>query len=170
MADNEWMTLLASLLGGGSEILGAILQNERAKELNEQGQERFEWGKQGMESLLAERQTAYNNVWKMIYGGVGNFDFDSMQPPSGVSISSSPRKTSSSTTDSDVRANENEDKNTDHGESSEDVRGSDQSGRANDQISEDSSHGPNPNEGPGSNNVLKSDTQMSLSRRKYRRR
>lgn len=87
----DWVTLLTGLLGGGSSILGSILSNERAKDIQKEGQERFEYGKEGMESLLAERQTAYNNVWKMIYGGVENFDFDSMMAPQGVSISSGGR-------------------------------------------------------------------------------
>jgi len=80
-----WVALIASLLAGGGQILGSILQNERAKDINEQGQARFGWGKQGMESLLAARQQSYNDIWKMIYGGVENFDFNSMSTPSGGS-------------------------------------------------------------------------------------
>ena len=87
----DWITLIAGLLGGGGDILGSILQNKRAKEIRAEGQKRFEYGKGGMEALLAERQTAYKNVWKMIYGGVSNFDFSSMSPP-GVTMDRGPTR------------------------------------------------------------------------------
>lgn len=80
-----WAALIAALLGGGGEILGSILSNERAKDVQEEGQQRFEYGKTGMESLLTARQQNYNDIWKMIYGGVENFDFNDISTPSGGS-------------------------------------------------------------------------------------
>ena len=78
-----WMALIAALLGAGGNILGSVLQNNRAKDLIGEAQGDKAYGQAGMERLLGERQTAYNNVWKMIYGGVEGFDFSS---PPGVSI------------------------------------------------------------------------------------
>lgn len=80
--------IIMAIIAGAQAIGGAIqggIQNKAAKDIKVEGDKYKKYGMEGMEALLADRQQQYNNIWKMIYGGVKNFDFSSMSPP-GVSM------------------------------------------------------------------------------------
>jgi hypothetical protein len=76
------MGLLGDLFGVIGDI-GSLVQQKRVLDLAESqvevGQYWRNVGFQGLQGSIQRRQQAYNDIWKMVYGGVeGNYDFDAM--------------------------------------------------------------------------------------------
>lgn len=72
------MMLLAAGISGATNLIGGLFQNKQAKDIKEEGDYYKQYGMRNMEQSILQRQQAYNNIWKMVYGGVGNFDFNTM--------------------------------------------------------------------------------------------
>ena len=169
----QWlMALLMGVTGGGGEIVGAVLQHKRATELMKQGEHYRKIGMQGMESLLSQRKMAYDNMWKMIYGGVRGTDFNQMftdQQGVGFYRGKKSYEGGSDPTEEEFG------KSTENQESTEkDLATSEKDYEEStmDRIDPTQTHGPNPKEGanlPQSetlHSVFKNTTGMRFSKRK----
>jgi len=69
LAPLAWALIAAGIQAVGS-IAGAAIQGKQAKDVRQEGDYYRQYGLRGMEETLAQRQQSYNNIWRMIYGGV----------------------------------------------------------------------------------------------------
>ena len=166
-----WLiALLGGVASGGANIVGAILQNERAKDVMAQGEHYRKIGMEGMDTLLSQRKMAYDNMWKMIYGGVKGTDFNQMyEDQAGYGFTRGRPDFEAGTDDGGYATS------TDNQESTEkDLATSEKDYEEStmDRIDPTQTHGPNPNEGMNLphadtlHSVLQKTTGMSLSKKK----